>query len=312
MVDASAELDAIDRIHDAEPEEAAARLRALDTAALPADGLGTATFLLAHVIGERIGRWDEAAQRIDTALRGRDDAPVRALRNAAVAQRRAGDAKRAADWETRLAQAAGAPVEVARLTVDVHALAFTGAAGDMDGFAAALLAATRTLARPGAPLPASCGLDAALGAGFNNATSALLDACADGPIDEPIASALRAGAETARAFWLRAGTWVNHERADYLLACVLNRIGDHKAARTAALRGLDVITAHGKEDVDRAFLLLQLAGALRQAGDSAAAAAARASADKLAAQLDDESLRTWFAAERDRLLAAAPARGTAQ
>jgi hypothetical protein len=303
---AAQELEAIARIHDADPDAAARRLRALEPDALPADALGHYALLLLHVLGEEAGLWTEAAQRVQAALAGRTDAPMRALRSAAVAWQLAGAAARSDEWTARLAAAAGVDSGVAAAAVQVHALSCTAAGSDVEGFAARLLdAAHRRVDASGARVPESA-LDATLGAGFNNATSALLDCCDGRPASATVEAALRAGAEAARAFWMRAGTWVNHERADYLLACVLNRIGDWHGARTAARRGLDLIAAHGTEDVDRAFLLLQLAGALHHAGDADAAAATRADAEAIAASLDDAPLREWFAAERDRLFGATP------
>lgn len=302
--DARAELNAIDRIHDDDPPQAARRLRAIDTGALASDDLGLLTFLHAHVLGEKFGAWDEAARRIDAALAGRDAVPLRALRNAAVAQKLAGNAAAASARAAELARAANAAHELAEQAVAAMALSFRGAADAPDALAVELRALARGVAAAGAPSAGSAGLDAAFAAAFNNATSALLDACTDRLIMEPRASALREGAAAARDFWLRAGNWVNHERADYLLACVLNRVGDPQAARAAAQRGLDLIAANGVEDVDRAFLLLQLAGAGDALGDTAQAAAALDEADRLAGGWDDPPLRDWFATERAKLVSA--------
>jgi hypothetical protein len=285
-------LDEIERIHDAEPERAAAALRVLDTRELDAAALGTASFLFAHVLGEKLGRWPEAAERIAAALASHSEPPPRALRNAAVAARLAGRAEEAHQWQARLASAAGARPEAAALVVDLHALAFTAAEGAAERYAEQLGA----LAKRAMALPEASQLDASLAAGLNNATSALLDAAgaAPGPAQ---AAALRAGAEAARGVWQRAGGWVQHERAEYLRALVLNRCGDAAGALAATQSGLALIAANGEEEVDRAFLLLQQAAAQAQLDERAAALDALGSARAIAQSWSDEGLRAWFSDE---------------
>jgi len=289
--DASAILEELDRIHDDDPQRAAAGLRALDTRSLDDAALGTATFLLAHVLGEKLGDWNEAATLIAGALAQRPAAPQRALRNAAVAHRLAGHPDAMA-WQERLATAGKTTAAATALVVDLHALAFSPAQADPQAFAARLLG----LADRARALPSAGELDTALAAGLNNATSALLDATTEAPTPAQ-AAALRAGAEAARAAWGRTGGWVQHERADYLLALVLNRCGDAAGALEAATRGLALIAAHGEEEVDRAFLLLQAASAHAQREDRAAALAALSSGQSIAQSWSDEGLRAWFADE---------------
>jgi hypothetical protein len=58
-----------------------------------------------------------------------------------------------------------------------------------------------------------------------------------------------------------------------------------------------LIAAHGEEEVDRAFLLLQAASAHAQHEDRAAALAALSSGQSIAQSWSDEGLRAWFADE---------------
>jgi hypothetical protein len=62
-----------------------------------------------------------------------------------------------------------------------------------------------------------------------------------------------------------------------------------------------LIEAHGSEPVDRAFLQLQLAGALFRLGDSAAGQPYLDAARDAAALWDDAGLKSWFATEHGRL-----------
>lgn len=93
-------------------------------------------------------------------------------------------------------------------------------------------------------------------------------------------------AEAARAFWLRAGGWIEDERSDYLRAKVALRLGDAEAAAAAAERALAVVAANGGDPVERAFLLQPLAAALPSLGQRARAAALRSEAAALAATFD--------------------------
>jgi hypothetical protein len=292
-MNAAESLDEIDRIHDAEPQRAADGLRALDCHALPGERLPLYAFLVNHVLGEKLGAWREAAERLQALRAGRPDAPLAVALQSAIAAELSGNDHGAA-FEA-LTNAAGATA--ARIAVGVGRLGFEAAS------ATELADRLLRLARESQRLDTAGPLDQRLAAGFNNATSRLLDT-----VDEPAASALRdalvEGAAAALRFWQRAGTWVQHERALYLKALVHNRIGEPGAARDACTQALSLIAANGTEEVDRAFLQLQLAYALLRLGD-AKAGKQLAEARAAAAAWDDEGLKTWFDAEFGRLFAAA-------
>jgi hypothetical protein len=133
-----------------------------------------------------------------------------------------------------------------------------------------------------------------IAAALNNTVSAILEREDADPADAAVRRVLVEGAEAARRAWRAAGTWVNFERADYLVALCRNKIGDWEAARDAAQSGLDTITANGTEDVDRAFLLLELGRAWRGLGDEAQREEARAAAKGIAAGFEAAWLTEWF------------------
>ncbi len=281
-------LDEIDRIHDAEPERAAQLLRELDAGALAATRLGELAFLFNHVLGEKFGRWDEAAERI-AQLAVRDDAPPGVWRQLFAAHTLRGDALGAAAARTALARSTGASDAEANWAGELTVLAYvTDPLSRADDVLALAKAAAQIEASP---------LDAALAACFNNVTARLLEASLNRPLAAAGAAALRAGAEAARRFWYRAGQWLQHERADYLCAKVDVRIGDAAAAIAAAEHGLRVVEANGNDAVERAFLLLPLAAALAASGQMARAEALRAEAERLASGFD---AATRAAFEQDR------------
>lgn len=288
---ADAILDEINRIHDDDPERAAAGLRALDAAPLPADRLALLAFLTVHVLGEKLGGWDEAADRLAQLRTTRNDAPLAVVAHAAAAAHLAG---RADDPALAALAAAGGAAEAKMLT----ALAALGWRPPADP--AVMAAELKRLADASQPIDPAGPLNQRLAVGFNNTTSQLLD-LAEVPVDPGLRDALLVGSAAALRFWKAAGTWVNHERALYLRALVHSRVGDPAAARADCQQALDLIAANGSEPVDQAFLQLQLASALVRVGDSAAGRRHLDEARSAADQWDDAGLKAWFASEHDRL-----------
>jgi hypothetical protein len=146
------------------------------------------------------------------------------------------------------------------------------------------------------------GLDAAFGAVVNNLASELVERPLDDLAQPALRDALALGADLARRFWERAGTWVNRERARYLCAMAANALGqgaDGVAHARAGLALLDEFDTGNDERVDRAFLELELAAGLRLAGQPGRAdALARALA--LAARFGEPWLDRWFSDRETR------------
>ncbi len=287
-------LDEIDRIHDDAPEVAARLLRDFDASGLPAPRLGQLAFLLNHILGEKLGFWNEAAERIAT-LATRTDAPPGVWRQLFAAQTLRGDALGAAAARVGLARATGASDNDANTAGELTVLAYVA---DPLAHAADVLALAKT-----ANIEQETPLDAALAACFNNVTGRLLDASRRAVLGPTEKQALLAGAEAARRFWYRAGQWLQHERADYLCAKVHVRIGANAEALRAGERGLRLVEANGNDAIERAFLLLPLAAAQAALGDTARASALRAEAEALARNFDDET-RKAFAQDTEELAAA--------
>jgi hypothetical protein len=289
-------LDEIDRIHDDAPEQAAVLLRQFDPGGLEGARLGQLAFLFNHVLGEKLGNWSEAAERI-AALATRDDAPPGVWRQLFAAQTLRGDALGAAAARVSLARATGASDSDANIAGELTVLAY---APDPLGHAPDVVALARA-----ANVDQSTPLDAALAACFNNVTVRMLDASRGVALAAAQRQALQAGADAARRFWYRAGQWLQHERADYLCAKVGVRTGESAEAVRAAERGLRLVEANGNDAVERAFLLLPLAAAAKALGDAARAAALRAEAESLAAAFDAE-LRKAIAQDIDELFGTTP------
>ena len=290
-----------DALHDDEPQRALELLRALDTASLSAGKLPRLSFLLDHVFGEKFDLWPEALtrQRNVVHLAGVHVTPM-IFRHAAIAAQVAGDVSQARAWTQALAASSDAPLAKARALVSLGAVQFS--VGRLGAESAGRL--TLQALQPLAALHASPGggLDAAFGVVTNNLASDLLERRLDDLSQPDLRTALQLSADHARRFWDRAGTWVNRERSCYLGAMAANALGqgaDGVAYARAGLALLDEFDRAGNENVDRAFLELELATGLRLAGQPGSAEAlARALA--LASQFGEAWLDRWFADRQTR------------
>ena len=296
-------LDQVNACHDDDPSSAAAMLRRIDPAALPAERLPGLAFLLNHVLGEKLGAWPEAHAAFEPLLRAAGAEPPLVLRRqAAAAARLGGDDTAAQGLRDALAAAAGLPAARAEDVIALTAASFRVpalASGDAAQVASAVTRVFETQA-----WEAANPIDAAVAACANNMASGLLERPA-GDLQHP---ALRAVVEdTARLaerFWLRAGNWVHHERAAYLRAMVANALGEAAKSRSHAMRALALLDQHDTADaelVDRAFIELERARACRDLGFGNEAQTSLDHADALAAAFNDAGLDAWFAKRRAEL-----------
>ena len=294
-LDDDARLAQADALHDDDPRRALEILRGLDVATLSPDRLQRLSFLLDHVFGEKFDLWAEAlaGQRALVRQAGVAATPVM-FRHAAVAAQIAGDPALARLWTQALAASADAPLAKARALVSLGAVAFSVSHQDAESAGRLTLQALQPLAAlhatPGG------GLDAAFGGVANNLASELLERRVDDLAQPDLRTALRLCTDHAQRFWRRAGTWVNIERAHYLGAMAGNALGDGVEGAIQARAGLALLDAHdpaGNENVDRAFLELELSTALRLSGQPGRPdALGRALA--LSARFGEAWLDRWF------------------
>ena len=298
---ADALLAQADAIHDAEPARALGLLRSLDATALSPDKRPRLAFLLAHVLGEKFQLWGEALaeQRALVRLTG-EPAPPALLRHAAITAHVAGETTQAATWTRALAHGTGAPQAKAEALVALGAAGFTVGRLQAHEAGNATLKALQPL--DGVLDAPADDLDTAFAVVTNNLASDLLERPVEDLTDDALCHALQSAAAHSQRFWTRAGTWLNRERAHYLVAMAANALGDGATAVAQARAGLALLDEHdaaGDEHVDRAFLELELATGLRLAGqDGRADALARALA--LAARFGDPDLDEWFIGRHTR------------
>jgi len=296
-------IDEAQACHDDDPLRAAALLRRLDPQALPPERWPGLASLLNHVLGEKLGAWGEAHAKFGPLLRAAGGKPPLVLwRQAAVAAQLAGDEAAATYLSSALAQASGAGGGQVQDVVALTATMYR--APTLSGTDAAALVAVALRGLAAHSWQQASPLDAAVAACANNIASGLLERPPEVLQQEAVRTVLDAAARVAERFWLRAGNWVNHERAAYLRAMVANALGDAQQALAHAMRALALLDendADHAERVDRAFIELERARACRDLNLNDEAKMAQDTADTLAAKFGNAGLDTWYAKRRAEL-----------
>jgi len=291
------QLDTANACHDDDPARAAELLRSVDPAELPPERWPGLAFLLNHVFGEKLGLPAEAHAMFGPLLSAAGSHPPLALwRQAAAAAQLAGDSAAARRLSDSLATAASASAPTTQHVVALTAAMYRAPAADAAEVADAVLPALQAVQASAweAPHP----LDSAVAACANNIAASLQERSQSDLAQGALRAALDLAAQTAERFWLRAGTWVHYERAAYGRAAAATALGEPHRARHHALRALALLDEHDlekAENVDRAFIELELAHACRHLGLAEEARKAQANADTLAANFNDAGLDAWFA-----------------
>ena len=191
----------------------------------------------------------------------------------------------------------GEPVDVEGqprvLLIRAHGSATNGAAARGDfRHARALLHGARALA-------GDTDTDSvkALAGVANNLASQMLD---NGRGPEPDGLMMEA-AELAQRSWHQAGTWMNAERADYLLAVCAAAIGDAARAMRHANACLSLCTAHGADAYELFFAHEALGRASLAVGNRASAHDALAHMRPLLDRIDDAGSRAYAQSVFDKV-----------
>ena len=275
--------------HDKDPKATASALRSMARDRLVAEkDHRRFAWLTNHVIGEKEGQWSVALETLEMAIS--ESSEVACLVQRAVAALSAGKPIRAFSLIPIIAQAGECSYLAADAAVKLAVVQFSAANESVPALAETFNSILGTFAGITGQLGK---LSTLVAASLNNITSRLMD-FKDADIRAPAyRQALTDGSQICRSVWQVAGNWVNHERADYLVALCANRLQDYEAALVAARSGIKTIEDNGSEDVDRAFLLLELARAHKGLGQTEKGQEARAEAVRLAAAFDKD-LREWF------------------
>jgi hypothetical protein len=210
--------------------------------------------ILAHVDGEHLAHWQQGVARLE---RLRAHARWSGDGDAAVIVRRLIAALRVA--ETGEAPEALDAAERAH----AHAVAAAALLGQKQ-FARALRHFRAALAAATSGLPERDPAIRAVAAASNNLAAALEE---KSPRDADETRAMLDAARAGREFWERAGTWLETERAEYMLAKCLLTAGNAKEALVHAGQCVALCERNGADDFERFFAQGVLALSRRACGD---------------------------------------------
>ena len=274
--------------HATDPAAVAARLQAQGLPQVTeAARIVPMAHLAHHVLGQHLGHWQDALQ-VQQQLAALPCCPADGDVPAAL-RRFSSSLALAAGQDDRAAMAASDRV---RVTV----MAAASLAEHDTARASALLheAVGDTQA---AALPDSDPGIRALAANANNIAGALEEKAQLSPAEREL---MIEAAQVAGRFWQRAGTWLEHERAEYRLALVWLRAGDPALARQHAQQCLDIVAAQQGPALEQFFGWVALGRVERAAGNTAGQTAAQAQAEAAFAGLS-EGDKGWCRASLDLL-----------
>ncbi len=269
--------------HADRPREVADRLaEAIDRVVAP-EHVAPFVRLAAHVYGEHLGEWQ---QGIDL------------LRRVAVLPACTVEGKAEVDRAVAMLRyARGEHTALDGLAADARIAALAGAAATLAGRAdidAAIIAYDTALQDAAATgLVDGSPAIRALAVAGNNLAATLEELPTR---DDRQAAAMVRAARGGLRYWQRAGTWLEHQRAEYRLARSLLLAGDPRAAAESAQRCVDLCTSNGAPAFEQFFGYAALALASRAAGQEDAFTAAR---DRALALFDGVPVeeRAWCEAE---------------
>ncbi|MCB9932252.1 MAG: hypothetical protein H6841_02400 [Planctomycetes bacterium] len=282
--------------HEKETAALAADLEANVALAQTPQQAGAFLQLANHAIGQHLNDWPRAAALAEKLMHGREDAHELAMpySSLAVAQYMAGKTADGLASEAHAVRLTN--MEKVSIVVRTRALVASAlVAARRIEEATTVFTAALELARA---QDEKLACDQALAVTGNNLATELLNQAARTPAEEAL---MLQAAEASREFWLKCGTWENEERAEYLFTLIYNKLNQPAKALEHAAKALDVIAKNGEEVVDEAFINLAMADAFRLMGERGGYDKTLARAEELAADFNDEGLKSWFKDERAKV-----------
>ncbi len=265
--------------HGERPEWVAERLAASVHQVTEAARVAPFAGLVAHVFGAHLGRWQRATELLRALPRHGAGTDRAIALDCAALRHMDGDA-------AALSDLAGED----RIVVLAKIAALASGHGQ---FEVAIGAYRDALALAGGGLPDGSPALRALAVGGNNLAAALEEK-PDRTTFET--QGMLDAAEGGLTYWPRAGSWLEHERAAYRLACSRLQAGLPAQAAQAARLCLSVCDAHDAPPFERFFGQAALAMACRANDDQPAFEIARDAALALHAALGADD-RVWCADE---------------
>ena len=279
-------------VHDEDPELAAVLLKTIIFNDLDDKQKNDFIWLVSHVVGELLSDW---ASAFDLLLSNRWECSAIYFKFLACTAYCSARPVHAFAAEREYAELAGVSLVEAKLLVGL--LCVQSLQGSVD-IAQSISVLGSYVALLGIPSSSPVGKSAA--AALNNIISKLIDDPRLQGDEQSHQKAIIDAAVACERLWMQFGTWVNHERSLYLCALTFNRFAQWHSALEVAGKALVIIDANGVEDVDRAFLLLEIFKAYQGLGNWEKADEALHASDQIAADFDPQ-LSHWFLDVRSRL-----------
>ena len=227
--------------HDTDSERLALELESAPLDDTQTTVLAECLRLSNHTIGEHLNDWPRALRLVDKAIAAnRTHEPDSATwMQLAIAGYMNAELSLATAAEINCLQTSKDAM-TAYVTLKSYLASSLVGSGRIDEAAAVLKALNVFASESGASMP----FDRAIAIANNNIANELLEA----PDPDPeVTKLMLECANTTLVFWKRCGTWINEERALYLLASVHNTAKQHQTALDYALKALEVIHANGVE-----------------------------------------------------------------
>lgn len=281
--------------HETESERLASELENSNYGGLTVDQVAQSLQLANHTIGEHLGDWSRAQDFVHSVLIANPlsarDSRVACYRY--VADYMSEDHQGAMHAEMDAMISSEHPLGSYVLIKSMLAAALAGSGSIKEGFA--ILKALNDLASS-KELPKTS--IRSLAVTNNNVASELLNIES---IDSDHRKLLVECATAALVFWKKCGTWINEERALYLLALVEVRIENFEGARDHSQAALRVIHSNGEEPIDEAFIRLTAAEAYCGLGELESARSHIEKANFIAEKWSDDALKAEFENTRSNI-----------
>ena len=279
-------------VHDEDPELAAVLIKTIIFNDLDDKQKNDFIWLVNHVVGELLSDW---ASAFDLLLSNRWECSALYFKFLACTAYCSARPVQAFAAEREYAELAGVSLVEAKVLVGL--LCVQSLQGSVD-LAQSISVLKGYIALLGKPSSSSVGKSAA--AALNNIISKLIDDPRLQDNEHSHHKVIMDAAVACERLWMEFGTWVNHERSLYLCALAYNRFAQWQNALDVAGQALVIIELNGQEDVDRAFLLLEVTKAYQGSGCREQADEALHAADQIARDFDLQ-LNRWFLDVRSRL-----------
>ena len=278
--------------HAADPAAVAGRLQAQGLSQVTAAAhIVPMAHLAHHVLGQHLGRWQDALQ-LQQQLAALPCCPAEGDTPAALRR-----------FSSSLSLAAGQDGRATMTASDrirVTAMAAASLAEHDTARASALLHQAVDDAQT-AGLSEKDPSARAIAANANNIAGALEEKPQTTPAEREL---MIVAAQVAGRFWRQAGTWLEHERAEYRLALCWLRAGDPAQARRHAQQCLDIVAAHQGPALEQFFGWVALGRVEQATANTPGHTQALAQAETAFAALADSD-KGWCQASLDPLRAAA-------